>query len=175
MLGPEVDMRIDRTHYRWIYLVMLLAFELILAPVSPGILLAADQESDVTDADTADQPAGTGGGSSTGVDVSGSGESTPSGKGVLAPPPRKEGPAAEKPQEKIPTAEKPPVESAQPKKTPKGIGASAGTVGKAGTETDAGGISMGWKIAGGVLGLGLLIGLVASSGGGGDSTTPAHQ
>jgi hypothetical protein len=131
-------------------IINLLIFGLILAPVIPGTALAAD---------------------GAGVGVSGptSGSGT-TGKGALAPPKDTPTPAEKPPVEKV---EKKPVKTAEPRKVPKGIAASAGTAGAA--ATTGGGISLGWKIAGGVLGVGLLVGLAGgggSSGGGG--TTPSH-
>lgn len=128
----------------------LLTLGLILAPVLPKIALAAE-----------------GGGAGVSGPYSGP-EST--GKGVLAPPKGTQ-PSVEKPPAK--KAEKKPVKTDAPQKVPKGIAASAGTAGTV-AAASGGGISLGWKIAGGVLGVGLLVGLAGGGGGGGGGTTPSH-
>lgn len=128
----------------------LLTLGLILAPVFPEIAQAAE---------------------GAGVGVSGpyrGPEST--GKGALAPP-KDTQPSVEKPPAK--KVEKKPVKTDAPKKVPKGIAASAGTAGTA-AASRGGGISLGWKIAGGVLGVGLLIGLAGGGGSSGGGTTPSH-
>ena len=127
----------------------LLTFGLILAPVCPGMALAAD---------------------SAGAGVSGlDSGSTPAGKGALAPPQESTPPTVEKPPVK--NAAKEPAKTDESRKVPKGIAASAGTAGTV-AASSGGGISMGWKVAGGVLGVGLLVGL---AGGGGGGTTAGHQ
>ncbi len=145
-------------------LVTLLTFGLILGPISSNLALAAEGAAGGGPDDI--QPAGT----AAGAGVSGpSGKPAGAGKGALAPP---KGVDAQKPPVK--SADKKPKKTDESQKVPKGIAASAGTVGKPAADS-GGGISLGWKIAGGVLGVGLLVGLAGgggSSGGGG--TTPSH-
>jgi hypothetical protein len=129
----------------------LLTLGLILAPIAPGVAQAAE---------------------GAGVGVSGPEQTpAPKGKGALAPP-KEAQPAAKKPT--VENAEKKPAKSTEPQKVPEGIAASAGTAGTT-AAASGGGISMGWKIAGGVLGVGLLVGLAGGGGGGGGGgTTPSH-
>jgi hypothetical protein len=147
----EVAMQMIRDTRLRTAMINLLILGLILAPVVPGTALAAE-------------------GAGVGVSgpTSGSGST---GKGALAPP--KGAPA---PPEKPPvkSVEKGPAKTVEPRKVPKGIAASAGSAGTAATTT-GGGVSLGWKIAGGVLGVGLLVGLAGGGGGGGGGgTTPSH-
>jgi hypothetical protein len=154
-------MQIANIDCHCIAIVFVLIFGLIIAPIAPHTVLAAEQGATAAGS-SADEPStGAAGGSAAGVDVSGSpGKATPSGKGALAPPPKKS----------PPTQQPTPVKSAdQQKKTTKAIGASAGKAGTAGADTETGGISMGWKITAGVLGVGLLLGLAGGGGGGGSS------
>jgi hypothetical protein len=130
----------------------LLSLGLILAPLLPGAALAADGP---------------------GVGVSGaSGEPASStGKGALAPP--KDIPSSEE-KPTVEKAGKKPAKSDETRNVPRGIAASAGNAGTV-TASSGGGVSLGWKIAGGVLGVGLLVGLAGgSSGGSGGGTTPSH-
>lgn len=156
-------MLIANTYGRRMTIVAALILGLILAPITPTTVLAAEQGPAAADTTSNTPSTGTAGG----VDVSGSsGKAAPSGKGALAPPPKKSPP-------KQPTPA--PVKKAEEKKPPpKAIGASAGKVEPA-TAEPSGGMSMGWKIAAGVLGVGLLVGLAGGGGGGGGGgTTPAH-
>ena len=151
-----------------ITIVIVLIFGLILSPIAPHTVLAAEQGATAAGSSTDEPSSGAAGGSAAGVGVSGSPDkAAPSGKGALAPPPKKSPPSQ-------PT----PVKSAGQQKTPqKAIGASAGKAGTAGADTETGGVSMGWKITAGVLGVGLLLGLAGGGGGGGGggSTTPTHN
>jgi hypothetical protein len=142
----EVAMQIIRDIRLRFTMATLLTLGLILAPVFPEIALAAE---------------------GAGVGVSGPYSGPESkGKGALAPP-KDTQPAVEKPPAK--KVQKKPAKTDASQKVPKGIAASAGTVGTA-AASSGGGIALGWKIAGGVLGVGLLVGLA----GGGSSSTPAH-
>jgi hypothetical protein len=166
----EVAMQTIRDIRLQFAMVTLLTVGLILTPVFPDIALAAEAAG-AAGSSSYEQPAGTAGGAASGVGVSGpSGKPASTGKGALAPPKGTQ-----------PPAEKPPVKSAgeKPPKTdeaqnvPKGIAASAGTAGTA-AASSGGGISLGWKIAGGVLGVGLLVGLAGGGGSSGGGTTPSH-
>ena len=150
--------------------VTFLIYGLILAPVLPDIALAAEAAG-TAGASSYDQSTGKAGGAAVGVGVSGpSDKPAPAGKGALAPP-----------AESKPTIKKPPVKSVEkkPKKpaesqgVPKGIAASAGSAGAAASST-GGGIALGWKIAGGVLGVGLLVGLAGGGGSSGGGSTSNH-
>lgn len=168
-------MRNPNTYCHRMSIVVVLIFGLILAPIIPSAVMAAEQGPSAAGS-TSEAPST---GSAGGVDVSGSsGKASPSGKGALAPPPRKSPPSepatVESAEEKkSPSSEPKPVKKAEEKKTPKAIGASAGKAGPA-TAEPSGGMSMGWKITAGVLGAGLLLGLAGGGGGGGGGTTPAH-
>ena len=142
-----------------IAIVIVLIFGLILGPIFPQTVLAAEQGATTAGSSTDEPSTGSAGGAAAGVGVSGSPDkAAPSGKGALAPPPKKSQPS-----------QPPPVKSAEKKEAPKAIGASAGKAGTAGTDTETGGVSMGWKITAGVLGVGLLLGLAGGGGGGGSS------
>jgi hypothetical protein len=150
--------------------VTLLTVGLILAPVLPDLSLAAEGAGAAAGAGSYDQSTGKAGGASVGVGVSGpSGKPAAAGKGALAPP-KGAKPAGEKPEK---SAEKKPPNPDETQEVPKGIAASAGDAGPAAAST-GGGISMGWKIAGGVLGVGLLVGLAGSGGSSGGSSTSNH-
>jgi hypothetical protein len=143
-----------------------LTLGLTLAPVLPDIAMAAEGVG-AAGAGTYEQSTEKTGGTAAGVGVSGSsGKPGPAGKGALAPPP---GTAPAAPKSPAKSAKKKPAEN---QTVPNGIAASAGAVGKAAASA-GGGISMGWKIAGGVLGVGLLVGLAGGGGssGGGASTS----
>lgn len=149
--------------------VTFLTIGLIQAPVLPDIALGAEGAG-AAGSSSYDQSTGTAGGAAAGAGVSGpSSKPAGTGKGALAPP-KSAQPPSEKPA--VDSAEKKPEKPKGSQKVPKGIAASAGTAGTAAAPTD-GGISMGWKIAGGVLGVGLLVGLAGGggSGGGGGSTS----
>ena len=154
-------MQITGNYLKRLSLVASLISGLILLPIAPGLVLAAD----TSDPETIQQPSET-----TGVGVTGTGgKAAPAGKPALAPPPK--GTAT-------PTAQTPPAKSTEPKEVPKGIGASAVTAGSTSVKSGGGGVSMGWKITGAVLGVGLIIGLAGGGGGGGGggtSTTPTHS
>jgi hypothetical protein len=144
-------------------IVFVLIFGLILAPIAPHTVLAAEQGAaaagSTSDQTQTGKATGTATGAAGGVGVSGSSDkAAPSGKGALAPPPKKSPPSQ-------PT----PLKSTDEQKSPKAIGASAGKVGTTGADSETGGISMGWKITAGVLGVGLLLGLAGGGGGGGGS------
>jgi hypothetical protein len=148
----EEEMQMIRDIGLQFAVITLLILGLVLAPVIPGMALAAD---------------------GAGVGVSGPDRGPAStGKGARAPPP--EGTTATEEKAPVKSAEDKPAKTSEPQEVPKGIAASAGTAGAAATAS-GGGISLGWKIAGGVLGVGLLVGLAggggSSSGGG---TTPSH-
>lgn len=152
-------------------MVTFLTVGLTLPPIFPDIALAAEGAG-VAGAGSEEQSSGTAGGDAAGVGVSGpSRRPAATGKGALAPP---EGTQPVAPQPPAKSAGKKPPKTKKSQEVPKGIGASAGTAGTV-AAASGGGISMGWKIAGGVLGVGLLVGLAGgggSSGGGG--TTPSH-
>jgi outer membrane biosynthesis protein TonB len=170
------------SNYR-IFITLFLIIGLTFGPTLPQNILAAEQGTDAAGSTAEEITEGQRGG----VDVSGTSGKGSSGQGALAPPPKQDSqPApAPKPQPKtepqiepqIEQEPKPaPVKKAEPKRKPKAIGASAGKAGPATTESGEG-LSMGWKIAAGVLGVGLLIGLAGGGGGGGGgdgTTTPAH-
>ena len=134
--------------------IALLVLMLILAPVlSPHV--QAQEAAGAAGSGSVEPPAG----AAAGVGVSGPTPAPPStGKGALAPPPQTAVPSEPDTEQTTEVVE-----------VPKGIGASAGTAGVA-TAESGGGIALGWKIAGGVLGVGLLVGLLAGGGG----STPSH-
>ncbi len=165
----EVFMLLFRIVHLRLAIVSLLTLGLILAPVFPDIALAAEGAGAAGAGPDDTQPAGTAAGAAAGAGVSGpSGKPAGAGKGALAPP---KGVDAQKPPVK--SADKKPKKTDESQKVPKGIAASAGTVGKP-AAASGGGISLGWKIAGGVLGVGLLVGLAGGGGSSGGGTTPSH-
>lgn len=150
-------MRITGQYIGYLSIVVLLAMGLILAPVLPGLALAAEAGAG---SDTVKRPKSGAGGAGVGAGVSGSsGKRKTTGKGALAPPSKV-----------APTTKKPTVNSAEQKKAAKGVGATASTAGTSGAKK-GGGVALGWKIAGGVLGVGLLLGLAGGGGGGGGSSS----
>jgi hypothetical protein len=165
----EVAMQTIRDIRLQFAMVTILTVGLILTPIFPDIALATEGAG-TADSQSLDQPTGTAGGASSGVGVSGpSGRPAARGKGALAPPKGAQPPAAKPP---VKSADKKPKKTDESQKVTKGIGASAGTAGTV-AATKEGGISLGWKIAGGVLGVGLLVGL-AGGGGSSGGTTPSH-
>jgi hypothetical protein len=162
-------MQITGHYLNRLSLVAFLIFGLILSPIAPSLVLAAEMATDTQDRETGQLLAGTNGGAATGVDVTGTpAKTTPAGKAVLAPPSKETAP---KPQTS-------PAKNAEPQKTPKSIGGSAVAAGSTGVESSTHhGVSMGWKITGAVLGIGLLVGLAGGGGGGGGggaTTPPTH-
>ena len=153
-------MYLSMSFCRRVSLVAYLIVALIMAPVMAGLSFAQEGPAAAGSEELKQKPAGTAGGTAAGVGVSGSeGEIASPGKGAPVPP--KEEPAPSQP---------PLVKGDEGKDVAKGIGASAGTAGTAGAQAGKG-ISTGWAIAGGVLGLGLLLGL---AGGGGGGSTSNH-
>ncbi len=169
-------MRITGQNIGHLSIVVLLTMGLILAPVLPDLALAAEvgAGAGTTGSETVKRPKSGAGGAGVGAGVSGSsGKRTTTGKGALAPPSKV-----------APTTKKPMVNSAEQKKaakgvgaeqkkTTKGIGATASTAGTSGAKKGAG-VALGWKIAGGVLGVGLLLGLAGGGGGGGGGSSSNH-
>jgi len=145
---PEVNMFFSMGSCQRVFIVACLVIALVITPAMTRLCMAAE--------------------GAVGVGVSGAGGKSAQ-PGMGAPVPPKQEPAAPVPPEQEPALQQPPpVQSSEVKEAPKGIGASAGTAGTAGTEAGKG-ISYGWYIAGGVLGLGLILGL--AGGGGGESSS----
>ena len=148
-------MRIMNSCYNRILLISILILGLVLAPGIPT-LASADEKAGTTSSTKTKKPKSQSAGS-TGVGVSGTPlKPAPTGKGALAPPV----------QQAEPTAQPQPVKNAEKKTVPKGIGASAGTAGASGTGSSRG-LSLGWKVGAGVLGLGIILGAAGGGGGGG--------